>query len=404
MTKIGRNDPCPRGSSKKYKRCCGFGPQPTTTGTRFSDRRTNLSTQADVPLMGLPGQRQHMISMFKFRSPEDPPNQIKPEGSSGEYRITFVFARPGYNLLPENQYSYATGLRGDSHLAITKPAFIPPGNPDATEIRIYGRIEDGSFTFRGLPNERGFLGKVESGPFKASTFSDAEEKAYRALASSLSNWSAHLDIPLHVHQIDSTHIESGNSRMSMMTAHWEAPFAVAPTAELKPEFRGYASLYREALGSSSDIYAYLCVFKILEGIQSRRKRLAIEAKNAGAAFKRPQRYVPSTPEEKIAWLNGIFPIRRNWDAMALDSIFPAEVLGKRFGYVITTVLTPLRVDIAHALSLESGELTMSVDDLLHTQKVNKWLPLTKCIVRRMLKDEFPNEYLPYLKEDGTVVT
>lgn len=89
--------------------------------------------------------------------------------------------------------------------------------------------------------------------------------------------------------------------------------------------------------------------------------------------------------------------------MALDSIFPAEALSKRFGYVIQTILTPLRVDIAHALSSGSGELTMSVDDILHTQKVNKWLPLTKCIVRRMLKDEFPSEFLSYLKEDGTIV-
>jgi len=147
----------------------------------------------------------------------------------------------------------------------------------------------------------------------------------------------------------------------------------------------------------------LCLFKILEGIQSRRQRLAIEAKKSGVVFKRPQRHVPSTPEERIRWLNAIFPIRRNWDAMALDSIFPAEALSKRFGYVIQTILTPLRVDIAHALSSGSGELTMSVDDILHTQKVNKWLPLTKCIVRRMLKDEFPSEFLSYLKEDGTIV-
>jgi hypothetical protein len=37
------------------------------------------------------------------------------------------------------------------------------------------------------------------------------------------------------------------------------------------------------------------------------------------------------------------------------------------------------------------------------REVYKWLPLTKCIVRRMLKNEFPDEFLSYIKEDGTVV-
>jgi hypothetical protein len=89
--------------------------------------------------------------------------------------------------------------------------------------------------------------------------------------------------------------------------------------------------------------------------------------------------------------------------MALSSIFPAEALGKKFGYVIDKILTPLRVDVAHALSSASGELTLSVDEILHTQNVNKWLPLTKCIVRRMLKDEFPAEFLSYLREDGSII-
>lgn len=90
--------------------------------------------------------------------------------------------------------------------------------------------------------------------------------------------------------------------------------------------------------------------------------------------------------------------------MALDSIFRPEVLGKKFGDVIDQILVPLRVDIAHALSLQSGELTLSADELLHTQRVNNWLPLTKCIARRMLKDEFPAEFLSYLREDGTIIS
>lgn len=404
MAKIGRNDPCPCGSGKKYKRCCGSLDQAEPAEARAAQPEVaNLPTQTQVPLTGLPGQHQHIITVLRFNPPTDPRNQIGPQGIPGDYSVTFVLERRGYNLLPERQYSYATGLRGDSHLAIAKPAFTPPGNPDATQIRIYARTEDGNFTFRGLPNNAGFLGKIESEPFRANSFSDAEEKAYRALAPSLSNWSVHLDIPLNIYQVDSTHLASGNSRMSMSTASWEVPFSVAPTAELKPEFRGYASLYREALGSNSAVYTFLCLFKVIEGILSRRQRLAVEAKNAAAAFIRPRRRVPEKPEERIPWLNAIFPVRQTWDPMALDSIFRPEALGKKFGDVIDKILVPLRVDIAHALSLQSGELTLSVDELLHMQKVNNWLPLTKCIVRRMLKDKFPTEFLSYLKEDGTIV-
>ena len=88
--------------------------------------------------------------------------------------------------------------------------------------------------------------------------------------------------------------------------------------------------------------------------------------------------------------------------MALESIFLPEILGRRFTTVFGNILNPLRVNVAHALSSASGELTLSADEMLHIQEVNKWLPLSKCMVRRMLKNEFPAEFLPYLREDGTV--
>jgi hypothetical protein len=341
-----------------------------------------------------------MINRFKG---DDPRNAIPLSGAEGEYKVIFVLARPGFNLQPEGACSFAQGLRGDSHLAIAKPAFSPPGNPDADQVLIAGRTEDGLFHFTGFPNERGYLGKIESAPFRASNRADAEAKAYRALASSLSNWSIHLDVPLDVYQIDTVEMTTGNTQMSLITPFWEAPLAVAPTAEMKPEFRGYASLYREALGSSSTVYRFLCLYKIIEGVLSRRTRIAGEAKASGQPVPRYREVLPGTNEETAVWLNAIFPIRRGWDGMALESAVPLEVRGKKLGYVINTILQPLRVNVAHALSAKSGELTMSVDELLHIQKISKWLLPTKCIVRRMLKNEFPAEFLSYLREDGTIV-
>jgi len=181
--------------------------------------------------------------------------------------------------------------------------------------------------------------------------------------------------------------------MSLVTPFWEAPLATAPTAEMKAEFRGYASLYREALGSSSTVYRFLCFYKIIEGVQARRTRLAGEAKSAGRPVARYSEWLPDNDDETARWLNAIFPIRRPWDAMALQSAVPPEVRGKKLGRVVDSILRPIRVDVAHALSGKSGELTMSVDELLHIHKISKWLLLTKCIARRMLKNEFPSEFL-----------
>jgi hypothetical protein len=353
--------------------------------------------------MGLPGQHQHIITINHFRDPSDTRNIGGPQGLPGRYTVTFVLARPGFALLPERQHSFAPGLRGDSHLAISKPAFSPPGNPDADQIMIRGMTEDGNFAFSGLPNERGFLGKLVSEPFDATGFHDAEQKAHRALAPSLSNWAVHLDIPLSVVQTESVEERTGNTQTSILTPYFEVPLAIRPTANLPPEFRGYASLYREALNSNSSVYQFLCLFKMIEAMLKRRARLGAEARKAGKQFTRQHETIPASPDAAIKWLNAIFSIRPNWDAMALTSLFPAEVAGKSFQYVIDKVLYPMRVDIAHAISSQSGELTLTVDELLHTQNLHKWLPLTKCIVRRMLKNDFPADFLPYLREDGTII-
>src|SRR5258706_3907250 len=138
------------------------------------------ATSMQMTPMGLPGQHQHAIVVNQVRDASDPRNAGGPQGLPGKYTVTFILARPGFNLLPEGQHSFANGLRGDSHLAMSKPAFSPPGNPDADQIMMQGITEDGTFVFTGLPNERGFLGKIISEPFDANNLHDAEAKAHRA--------------------------------------------------------------------------------------------------------------------------------------------------------------------------------------------------------------------------------
>ena len=89
------------------------------------------------------------------------------------------------------------------------------------------------------------------------------------------------------------------------------------------------------------------------------------------------------------------------DDFILDNTFPLEALGKKVSHVIDQHLRPIRLRIAHAV-LDSGELTLSPDEPNEERELIEWLPLAKCIARRMLKNDFPAEFLGYLHEDGTI--
>jgi len=51
--------------------------------------------------------------------------------------------------------------------------------------------------------------------------------------------------------------------------------------------------------------------------------------------------------------------------------------------------------------LDSGSF-LDVDDIASVRQNAKWLPLLRCMVRRILKNDFPNQYLWFLGEDGSV--
>jgi hypothetical protein len=181
------------------------------------------------------------------------------------------------------------------------------------------------------------------------------------------------------------------------------PFAAAGHSEMTPEYRGLVSLYREGLESNSPVYQFLCFFKIAEGIRNLLDRAAAAAREQGEVPPtRLARRVPKEPPEYEPWLNAIYPGQRAWDAMALDSIFIPQARGRKINDLIDKELTDLRVDVAHALSEETGSISLSADEVLHIDRVNQWLPLLKCMVRRLLKDDFPAQFLSFLNEDGTV--
>jgi hypothetical protein len=158
-----------------------------------------------------------------------------------------------------------------------------------------------------------------------------------------------------------------------------------------PELRAYGSVYREALTTNSVTYEFLCLYRIIESIPKRRKRIERDAKRLSMTYIAPVEIYPSTKEETVAMLNSIYPAKppKRWDDMAPHSVFVPEARGKPFPRIVDE-LAPIRDNIAHTLMQRADEL-VTMDDPESIEKVGKWLPVVKCMARLMLKNDFPAE-------------
>jgi len=333
-----------------------------------------------------------------------------PRGSPGQYSAVLTLSRPGIRPLPEYELQASHALSGDSHVAITKPAYTPPGNPGATEVR--ARSAEGQVLFSAHPNARGFLATCRIHPFGADNFRDAYIKACALVAPSLSIWSAHLDVPLHVFQVEVLELATGNTMIAYVNPFPELPLAVPPRVELDHDIRALVSTYREALNSNSLPYQFLCFYKIAEALTRRRARLAKAAQRGGPPYARPVEVVPAEPDDLAQWLGAIFPAAAPTQepsrTMYYESFLPPESRGKSFGELLGLkkgakrgVLTEVRDLIAHALaSAERGQPfgLVDFDDPLFHGRVHRWLPFMKVVARRMLKTDFPGAFLAHLPD------
>ncbi len=365
---------------------------------QINQTMAKAKTANEIPILNFRGENGR-ITMVPIFQDGDPRNTCNPKGLPGKYTVTFLLSRPRHIAMPEMEHKWSDLLRGDSHLAITRPAISPTNAPDATAIKIRGVDSNGlNLEFTGVPNDKGYLGQLRSEPFDAEDFYDAEQKAHPPLLKILSNWSAHLDIPIYVVQTEAVEIRTGAHSGRVFIAPAEARFAVNSELVIKPgsEFLHYASLYREALNSSSAAYRFLCLFKIIEGIIARRTRLVADAVKKGQKPHFPVERIPSINEAFQKWLDAVYHIR-DWSELSLNQVLPTDIRGKKFNSIIDSELRPLRNEVAHAI-MDSGELGMSADDLLKTQKLDRWLPVTRTIVRRMLKNDFKDEFLSYLPD------
>lgn len=393
MSGVPRNDPYPCGSGKKYKRCCGLGKQQGSSPTPTSPD----TISARLP-RGLPGIMNYLTVVPIFANPSDARNIGGPNGLPGNYEVIFTLARPGFALESEGNFAFVGDLLpGDSHLAIARPASSLPEHSDVVELRLGSVTEDGTFQFQGFPNKKGFLSALKT-TLAANGVQDARIKATRAIGSALSNISIQLDMPLSIYKTEIVELRTGNRSTSLVNPHTELPLQIVPVTTMPQEFRIYASFYREALNSNTPSFQYLCFFKVIEGLRARRERLVVEATTSGQSVSRKAaETIPVTAADQREWLNRLFNARQDWSDMNLIEIFLPEVMGKKINRIIDDHLRPLRNRIAHG-ALDDGEPVVTADESMDVFEVYRWLPITKCILRRMFKNDFPSEFLTHIQE------
>ena len=127
-------------------------------------------------LTGFPGENQGVLAVLHYidTGTKAHLNAHGPAGLPGMYTVEFVLAKPDARNAPENEFRFADQRRGDSHLAIAKPAVIIDIDP--TEVLLHFQSPSSpALVFHGFPNDAGYLAKLKSAPFHASNRGEAEK-------------------------------------------------------------------------------------------------------------------------------------------------------------------------------------------------------------------------------------
>lgn len=405
MAKIGRNERCPCGSGKKYKNCHGGNSagKPDASGPLHSQKSVEKVTQPgmSVPInyweWSLPGERL-MLTWCNKTSQEPSVNSTsEPIGNPGDYAAIVILYRPGYLLDEPFDTKTSDLLVGNSHVQLT----------DIGDLRIGIRLEESQETIdiASTQNPDGFIGKLITNAFSAQNFSDARQIAFQAVAPTLSQFSIECNVPMSIYRMEIIEQATGNRSIDLVVPFPEIEFTPKfhlpiQLGQINSKFRGYASLYREAHCTNSPLYALLCFYRIVDGLDKDYKALTKEQKAAKTASKGAKAwFVPSKKSQFLPWLNALYRCRFNWIEDKLGHLFPPVARGKTISVVLDKFIRPVRNRIAHSLFGDHGDEPW-VEDLSLLNEVEQWLPLTQMIVRRLLKDEFPDEFLSGIPDDG----
>jgi hypothetical protein len=130
----------------------------------------------------------------------------------------------------------------------------------------------------------------------ARSSNEALERLQLACAAFLDHWAYEATAPVYLTRLRARDLTSKSEMV-----RFSGPFrstAINPSAtEIPTPLRPILALYREGLGSASQIYKFLCFYKILEGYLTRLKPdLAKLFRAAGLSYPAPSDRVPDHPD------------------------------------------------------------------------------------------------------------
>lgn len=287
-------------------------------------------------------------------------------GQPGEYAVVFFLANPG-------DAPVATGViriapRGDSHIVIGARKVMQFTSSDGHQ----------SLQFIGRVNESGRLATIELARFYATDCHDAARRAEFAFGRLLDRWALEYDVGVSIMQVNVIERATMNCQIGTTMPFADVQLDDANGGSRSVEFANLSSLYREALVSSSVLYEFLCLFKIVEAVRKLK---------SGKSIQTSGERIPDDAARFVEWVEYAYHIGA-CDPMSTSLLFVPEVRGKKINAVIEE-LRPLRHAVAHALSSE-GDTLDSVFAL--EGKTSYWLPILRCIARRRMKEQFSGEF------------
>src|ERR1035437_5836208 len=330
---------------------------------------------------GLPVERLWMTRIPRTMDLNAPSSLI---GVPGPYKVICVLGRP------KRLEELGEAQQGNSLIAV--PQAGPEPNAAIPIVGMDVDLPTGTVHLDGFVNPQGMLAKIVVPQIQATSFFDAELRAHRATAMILSQLAVRFNIPLEIVRTECHDLRTESARLDLRPPYVIASFPGELCVCVRSDFMFYASLYHEGLRTNSEVYQFLCFYKIIEALRKRRERIAQDLRKRGDAVpSKPREVIPATMEDAIPWLNQLFNMDSAWGQEHFRIIIPREVRGRRFGQVIDRYLRPVRDRIAHAV-LDSGELTTLSDDMLHVNQIYHWIGITMSIARAMMRTDFPEAF------------
>ena len=139
---------------------------------------------------GVPGE-DHQLWVVPIMAGEQQNPAEKMRDTPGKYKIQLLLSRPGYPFTQEREHKFIDDIVGDSHIVVAKPK-EQRSLQDFDQVLLQATGHGKQVKFRGIPNAKGYLGKLVVDEIEATGFDDAQATAYAALAPFLSAWSLHL--------------------------------------------------------------------------------------------------------------------------------------------------------------------------------------------------------------------